>query len=61
MFSLLIYVLIGLFLFMGFTILQRKPELFEKKVLTKGIGTMGGVALALMALMTVGVIVLRGL
>lgn len=51
----------GIFVFWGWKIFQRHPEMFESEKLTKGMGVLAVLAIFLMVVVSLGVVVLREL
>lgn len=52
-------ILMGILVFMGGRLIQNRPELFQSKVLSKGFGTLGFLALGLIALVSIGIMILE--
>lgn len=57
--KILAIILMGMLVFMGVKIIQHRPELFQSKALSKGFGTLGFLALGLIALVSIGVMILE--
>jgi|GEM_PF-6349787 hypothetical protein len=55
---LLLILLMGLFIFMGASLVKKRPELFRIDLISQGMGIMGLLALGLVLLIGMGVLIL---
>ena len=59
MYDFILLIAAGLFVYMGYSFVRRRRDLFQASVISRAIGSLGVIAIFLMSIVIIGIMILR--